>query len=234
MEIDNDLPQYGSDRQPAQSYNSPKPVMSQQQVQQSYSNTSAQANNHDAFFKEKAKSYRPHIIITALMQVGLIFVWPFIAIILLVLMFEDEVMQMTAYYTPPAILEFLNILDIATLAISILIIFALIYFTIQDSKKNTGQNPTSASLLVFFLGFIGAFIYILTTLNKQGKAVQQAPPNPQNPIKPWRFLYKPLLRKNIIIRAHYILISGDSKCKYRPQKLWQFSLEKKWYSTHIR
>jgi uncharacterized membrane protein len=165
-----------------------QPVMSQQEAQQGYQTSGAKQGQYDAFFKKKIKSYRPQIIITAILQIGLIVAWPFIAIMSIAILFGEDVLNMPIILAPKEVLTYLGFLDIFTTIISILLFIGLIYFTVQDAKKNSGQNPTGVAILVIFLGFLGAFIYILTTLKKQGKVakkqVQQAPQTNPNQPKP--------------------------------------------------
>lgn len=51
------------------------------------------------------------------------------------------------------------------------IIFAIILAVLvtKDCKENTGRKPLLNGLLALLLGFIWGFIYLLLTLNQQGK-----------------------------------------------------------------
>ncbi len=174
MEIDPEIPQQKYPNPP------PQPVMSQQEAQKSFQQANTQpSNNYDSFFKPKIKSYRPHIIIAAVLQLAMYFMWPTIVGILLILFFEEDILYSAYSYVSQELVDFVNILSGISLLISIILIVLLIYFATMDAKRNTGQNPTGVAILVFFLGFIGAFIYILTTLKKQGKVAKKnsAKPN---------------------------------------------------------
>ena len=187
MEIDQDIPQYNATQQnqnnTQQSQKTPsQPVMSQQQAQQGYQSASNPNEQYDTFFKSKVKSYRLPIVILAILQVLFYLFWPITAgIITITILGEDAVFAIGSYsMLSPMAEELINMLSWVGITISIIILIALIYFATMDAKKNTGNNPVSTGVLVFFLGFLGAFIYLLSTIRKQGKAakkeVQQAPP----------------------------------------------------------